>query len=84
MDQPTKRPAGNRTATAAAATQRKQRVGPKQYLTEVQGEMKKVVWPTRPEVQNSTLIVLVAILVMGSLIFAFDWSSVHIVDFIFG
>ena len=81
MDQPAKRP--DRAAVAAASAKRV-RVTPKQYLNEVQGEMKKVVWPTRPEVRNSTIIVLVAVLVMGSLIFAFDWSSVNIADFLFG
>ena len=81
MDQPAKRP--DRAAAVTASTKR-ERVTPKQYLTEVQGEMKKVVWPTKPEVVNSTIIVLVAVLFMGSLIFGFDWSSVHIADFLFG
>jgi preprotein translocase subunit SecE len=67
-----------------AAPQRRERTTPKQYLSEVQGEMRKVVWPTRPEVQNSTIIVLVAVVVMAALIFAFDWSSVHFVDWLFG
>ncbi len=70
--------------TSATATLQKERVSPKQYLNEVQGEMKKVVWPTRPEVINSTIIVLIAILVMGTLIFAFDSASVKITDFLFG
>jgi len=63
---------------------RRERVTPTQYLSEVQGEMKKVVWPTRPEVQNSTIIVIVAVVVMAALIFAFDWGSVHFVDYLFG
>ncbi len=81
MDQPRKRP--DRTAAAAASVKR-ERTGPKTYLNEVQGEMKKVVWPTKPEVMNSTLIVLVAVILMGALIFGYDWSSVHIADFLFG
>lgn len=81
MDQPTKRTPPSKTATA---TMPRERTSPKKYLEEVQGEMKKVVWPTRPEVRNSTIIVLVAIVIMGALIFAFDWSSVQIVDFLFG
>ena len=81
MDQPTKRTPPSKTA---ATTLKRDRTSPKKYLEEVQGEMKKVVWPTRPEVINSTIIVLVAVIIMGALIFAFDWSSVHIVDFLFG
>ncbi len=81
MDQPAKRPT---PTTAAAAAGKRDRVTPKQYLNEVQGEMKKVVWPTKPEVVNSTIIVLVAVVFMGALIFGFDWSSVHIADFLFG
>ncbi len=80
MDQPRKSPG----AKAATATLPKSRTTPIQYLNEVQGEMKKVVWPTRPEVANSTVIVMIAVLVMGGLIFVFDWSSVHIADFLFG
>jgi preprotein translocase subunit SecE len=80
MDQPRKTPP-SKTATA---TLPKARTTPAQYMREVRGEMNKVVWPTRPEVINSTIIVTIAILVMGSLIFLFDWSSVHIADFLFG
>ncbi|MCZ7535857.1 MAG: preprotein translocase subunit SecE [Acidimicrobiia bacterium] len=52
-------------------------------MTEVRGELKKVAWPTRPEVLNSTLVVLIAVTVMTSLIFAFDWASARFVLFLF-
>jgi len=68
---------------AGAPSPQTERTGPVQYLTEVRGEMKKVAWPTRPEILNSTLVVVVGLVVMTSLIFLFDWSSVHVVDFIF-
>ena len=61
----------------------RERVGPGQFLSEVRAELKKVAWPTRPEVVNSTLVVLVAVTVMTSLIFAFDWASAHFVLFLF-
>ena len=32
-----------------------ERTGPKQYFSEVRGEMKKVAWPPRPEIMNSSL-----------------------------
>ena len=39
----------------------KKRVGPRQYLREVRAELKKVAWPTRKEVINSTIVVLIAV-----------------------
>ena len=68
---------------ASAPSAQTERTGPVQYLSEVRGEMKKVAWPTRPEILNSTLVVVVGLVVMTALIFLFDWSSVHVVDFIF-
>ena len=66
-----------------ARPEARERAGPGQFLNEVRGELKKVAWPTRPEVINSTLVVLVAVTVMTSLIFAFDWASAHFVLFLF-
>ncbi len=80
MDQPRRTPP-SKTATA---TLPKARTTPAQYMREVQGEMRKVVWPTRPEVINSTVIVVIAIVIMGTLIFGFDWFSVHLANFLFG
>jgi preprotein translocase SecE subunit len=45
--------------------------------------MKKVAWPPRSEIMNSSLIVLVGLVVMTSLIFVYDWAAVHIVNFVF-
>ena len=61
----------------------KERVGPKQYLGEVRAEMRKVAWPTRPEVINSSIIVLIAVLVMTGVIFGYDYLSAKFVLFLF-
>ena len=68
---------------ASAPSPQTERTGPRQYFSEVRGEMKKVAWPPRAEILNSTLIVVIGLVVMTSLIFLFDWSSVHIVDYVF-
>jgi len=68
----------------AAPPPHKERTGVRQYLREVMGEMRKVAWPTRSEVVNSTIIVIIGVVVMGSIIFAFDWASVKLVDMIYG
>jgi preprotein translocase subunit SecE len=53
------------------------------YLQEVRGELRKVAWPTKPEVINSTVIVLVAVVVMTSLIFGLDWAFAKFVFFLY-
>ena len=49
---------------------------------EVKGEMRKVAWPTKKEVINSTIIVLIAVIVMATLIFGFDYVSSKFVLFL--
>jgi len=61
----------------------KERTGARQYFSEVRGELKKVAWPTRKEVINSTLVVLIAVVVMTTLIFGFDYLSGKFVLFLF-
>jgi preprotein translocase subunit SecE len=67
-----------------APSQQRERTGPRQYYREVVGEMRKVAWPTRGEVINSTIIVVIGIVVMASIIFGMDYLSLNLVDFIFG
>jgi preprotein translocase subunit SecE len=69
---------------AAAPREVKERTGIRQYFSEVRGEFKKVAWPPRHEIINSTIVVIIGLIFMTALIFAFDWASVHVVDYIFG
>ena len=69
---------------APAGGPQSERVGPRQYLSEVRGEFKKVAWPPREEIFNTTLVVVIGLIVMTALIFAFDWASVHVIDYVFG
>mgnify|MGYP004706312455 CR=1 FL=1 len=43
-----------------------------QYLRDVRSEMKRVVWPGRPEVLNSSIVVVVTLLFFASFTFVFD------------
>jgi len=61
----------------------KERVGPRAYLGEVSAELKKVAWPTRREVFNSTVVVLIAVVFMTALVFGFDYASSNFVLFLF-
>ena len=49
----------------------------------MRGELKKVAWPTRAEVVNSTIIVLVAVIVLTTLIFGMDYAFAKGVLFLF-
>ena len=60
-----------------------ERTGPRQFLMEVRGELRKVAWPTRHEVINSTIIVLIAVVVMTALIFGADYVSAKGVLFLY-
>ena len=61
----------------------REKSGPREYFSEVRSEMRKVAWPTRKEVVNSTIIVLIAVVVMTALIFGFDYVSSKFVLFLF-
>ncbi|MGH9000501.1 MAG: preprotein translocase subunit SecE [Acidimicrobiia bacterium] len=61
----------------------REKTTPKQYVREVKGEMRKVAWPTRPEVVNSTVIVLVSVVVMTTVIFGMDFAFAKSVLFLF-
>jgi preprotein translocase subunit SecE len=42
------------------------------FLNEVKGESRKVTWPTREELQESTTVVLVTVLIISMFIFVVD------------
>ena len=51
----------------------RERTTPKEFVREVRGELKKVAWPTKAEVVTSTIVVLMAVIVMTLLIFGLDY-----------
>jgi preprotein translocase subunit SecE len=62
----------------------KEKVGPKQYFAEVRGELKKVAWPTKKEAINSSVVVLITVVLMTALIFGLDYASGKFVLYLFG
>ena len=58
----------------AVTLERRKRTPAKQFLKEVQLELKKVNWPTRQELIAYTMVVLVAVVVLTSLVFGMDLS----------
>ena len=62
---------------------RRGRGNPINFVRDVRSELRKVAWPTKKEVINSTIIVLIAVVVMTTLIFGFDYASAKFVLFLF-
>ena len=58
-----------------------ERTGFFQFLREVRNELRKVAWPSRAETVNYSIVVLVTVVVLGTMIYGFDWVfSVFILD----
>jgi len=68
-------PQQRRAPAAARPEAKEQRATPRQFLKEVRGELRKVAWPTRSEVINYSIIVLVAVVVMTAFIAAIDYAA---------
>ena len=45
------------------------------FFRELKSELKKVVWPTPKQVAKNTLIVLAVVIVIGAIVFLFDWLA---------
>jgi len=56
----------------------------KNYLLETRTEMKKVTWPTKDELKESTRVVVVATIILTIFIGAVDQILSRIVKLIFG
>ncbi len=64
--------APNRDRRAPAPTTKSDRARPMEFLREVRGELRKVTWPTRPEVARLSLVVFVTLLVFIAAVFLVD------------
>ncbi len=51
-----------------------------QYFRDVRSEMRRVVWPDRPEVLNSSLVVIVTLLFFVAFTFVVDSVAVQVLD----
>jgi len=46
----------------------------KRYLVEVKGELKKVTWPSKPDMYKTTIAVVVSSLIFGIYLFVVDFG----------
>jgi preprotein translocase subunit SecE len=54
------------------------------YIRQVVAELRKVIWPTRNELVTYTTVVLVFVIVMVSIVSAFDFAFTQAVLAVFG
>ena len=67
-------PQARRRATPTVPRPKDERTTPLQFIREVRGELRKVAWPTRPEVINYSIIVLVAVVLLTAYVAALDYG----------
>ena len=67
-------PAPRQVQPRPAPRPTRERLTPAEYTRQVRAELRKVAWPTRAEVMNYSVIVLVALIILTGLIFALDWA----------
>jgi preprotein translocase subunit SecE len=70
-------------SAAAIANRPRKRTTPLGYLREVRTELRKVAWPTRPEVRNYSTVVFVTLAFMLALIFGLDLGFSKFSEFLF-
>jgi len=65
-------PAARKRPAPQAPRPAEERTSPAQFLREVRGELRKVAWPSRPEVINYSIIVLITVVVLTTYIALLD------------
>ena len=67
-------PAAKKRQAPPAPRPKEERTSPLEFVREVRGELRKVAWPTRPEVVNYSIIVLVAVVILTAYVAALDYG----------
>lgn len=60
----------------------KKRTSPVQYFNEVKLELKKVSWPSRPEVITATIIVVIVVIIFGIYTGLLDFAFSSIIKYV--
>lgn len=72
------------TTSSGSVPEPQRRTGPTQFLKEVRTELRRVAWPSRREVYQYSLIVLVVTILVGAYIFGLDQLFGQLVFWIYG
>lgn len=65
-------------------SQKRERTGPRQFLREVRGELRRVAWPSAKEVRSYSLVVLVTVTLLTLYVALLDAAFGRAVFQIFG
>ncbi len=55
-----------------------------QSIKDLRSEMKKVVWPTKKQLFNNTVVVIITMAVVGAFIWLLDWGLGTVISLIIG
>ena len=50
------------------------------YFNDVKAEMKRVVWPNRPEIVNMSMVVIVTLIIMVAYVGSLDFVSQNVIQ----
>jgi preprotein translocase subunit SecE len=79
---------GSTATRGARGTQQKKKqgfaAGPRKFARDVQGELRRVSWPNRDQLRQSTAVVLVIVLTLGVYVAAWDFVFKTLARLIFG
>ena len=67
-------PVARKRTAPPAPKPKDERTTPAQFVREVRGELRKVAWPTRPEVINYSIIVFVAVVILTAFVAGLDYA----------
>lgn len=76
--------AANKQAKAMAKASKKPKKSIVKYFKDARSEFKKVVWPSRKQVFNNTVVVIIAMVVSGLAIWALDTGFVSLLKLMLG
>lgn len=60
-----------------------ERRSPVKFVSDVRAELRRVIWPTRDEVVNFSIVVLITLVLITALIFALDYGFAQAVTYLF-
>ena len=75
--------AKSQSATKGAAQQKGRLAGAAEFVRNVRGELRRVNWPNRDQLQQSTAVVLIIVLVLTGFVAFWDFIFQHLAELVF-
>lgn len=55
----------------------------KRYFKDLKGEFKKIVWPSKKQIINNTLVVVACMIAVAAVIWLLDWVFISLLSLIY-